>query len=722
MRYSPFLIFVFLITSLASFSAKSDTLLIIERTGTLTFTHSITQHLQSFKFNTPIHIAYIDTFYSSLTQSEQKESANLFYKSIMMSSGIDENTPITRIISQGSASGLYLENTPSFFASAERIFTHILWEPKTGTLIPSDLDLKDSLNHLSTLFPNKSNVLLIGNYQTYSNYLTDIIIKENEKYALNIDIGKSDYTVSSIVNSIKMEKMSNTVALLTHPPETQKELQALSWLQQQNIPVLYMFANELDLFEHQTVGGLVVSPIKLASLIKKLINKEMLTVADQQVTVPLYHAAALTKFNLNPSIFSDDYKIIGRYKYSYEEVQLIIQFSLVTCVLFLLLYIAIGVKNRRLLKERTQLAEKTNQDKDKLMANISHELRTPLNAIHLAFEALNEATVSQSTNIISAGQRATQHLKSIINTILEFQKSSIGATQVDLNWVDKEHLLQALKIHQHHALNKSLYFEIHGLDELPNFVYSDEKLLMQILHNILSNSLKFTEKGGINVELFHTQDSLFIKIIDTGIGMAQSTLDELFIPFKQANSGINKKYQGTGLGMSLCKKLVSLLDGHMDIDSELGKGTSLSLKFPVLWQTDFNNSNKQVEAIGYLPLSVLVVEDDLLCRELLYFLLNDRVRTLHIAESAKDALTEVKAFDFDVVLTDIQMPEMDGIELFSQLRQQYPDLIVIAVTGNALESERQAYLNLGFNAIVTKPFEIDDIMHQLNSSNTLPQQ
>ncbi len=715
MRCNVFLIFILLITSLLSFNTKSETLLILERSGTLTFTHAITQDLQEQKFNTPVHIAYIDAIYASLSQEDKIESANLFYKSILLSSGIDENTPITRIISQGSAAGLYLDNTPEFFASAERIFTHILWQPKTGTLIPSDLNIKDVIDHILTLLPNKSQLLVVRNYSAFSQYLIDFVYEASNKNPAMIDIVDLEYNISSASNSIPKEIIPDTVALLTHPPETQDELQTLLWLQQQNIPILFMFANEFDLLEHQSVGGLVVSPIKLASLIKKIINHETLTAVDQNVTFPLYHAKALNKYNLNPGLFADDYKIIGRHNYSYEEVQLIIQLSLVTSILLLILYILVGIKNRRLLRERTQLAEKTNQDKDKLMANISHELRTPLNAIHLAFEALNDTAVSQSTNIISAGQRATQHLKSIINTILEYQKSSVGALQVDLNWVDKEHLLQALQIHQHHALNKSLKFEVHGIDELPNFVYSDEKILMQILHNILSNALKFTEQGAINVVLFHTKDSLFIEITDTGIGMAQSTLDELFVPFKQANNGINKKYPGTGLGMSLCNKLVSLLDGHLSLDSELGKGTKLSLQLPVLWQADFDNINTQAEPVDYLPLSVLMVDDCLLTSKLMNILLKDRVLSLCITTSGKDALDKVQSTDFDVVLTDIQMPEMDGVELFQQLRKQFPELIIIAVTGNVLENERAAYLRLGFNAVVAKPIEIGEIMQLLNS-------
>jgi hypothetical protein len=263
-------------------NVKSETLLILERSGTLTFTQALTQVLQQTTFDTTVHIGYVDAFYASLSENEKRDASTLFYKSIMLSAGIENTTNITRIISQGSASGMFLESQPNFFPNAERIFTHILWQPKTGTLIPSDIDLAESLEHIVTMFPSRSQLLLIGNYAAFSSYLTTSLVQENQNSSA-LTIIRSDYKVQDIVDKTPIDSYENTVALLTHPSETQSELTALQWLKDNDIPVLYMFASENDLLKHKSVGGLIVSPLKMASLITKIINRVPLTPQDYQV-------------------------------------------------------------------------------------------------------------------------------------------------------------------------------------------------------------------------------------------------------------------------------------------------------------------------------------------------------------------------------------------------------------------------------------------------------
>ena len=233
---------------------------------------------------------------------------------------------------------------------------------------------------------------------------------------------------------------------------------------------------------------------------------------------------------------------------------------------------------------------------------------------------------------------------------------------------------------------------------------------MQILHNVLSNALKFTEHGSVKVLFKHSESRLYIDIVDSGIGMDQTALESVFIPFKQANTDNNKRYKGTGLGMPLCKTLVTLLEGEINITSQTGEGTRVSLSFPVEWQNESIPSVTDAPSCEYLPLSVLVVEDDEIGRELFNHILQNRVQKLIIAASAEDALTVTKGYDFDVVLTDIRMPDMDGVDLFKALHQREPELPIIAVTGNASAKERAQYLALGFTDVIAKPFEVQTIM------------
>ena len=711
---------VFVLFMLPWGRAQSDTLIILERSARSTFTQEVYQTLNASILDSTVHIGFIDSFYSSLTTNEKNDAFPNHHKSVLLLAGIDESTPITRIISQGTSPGMFLEQHPDFFPAAQRIFTHILWSPKTGQLIPSDINLHDSIKHITQLFPTKSHLLLVGNYNSFSDYLTDRLLHQQANQP-QTKLIKTDYTqafLEDVTDSTASLSFKNTVALVTHAPISQSEIEAFKWLQANQIPVLFLFGNEFDLREYKNVGGLVVSPSKLSSLIQKLIHNEPITESDKQVTVALYHNDAIEQFSLNPDAFNDDFQIIGRKVYSYDDIQFLIFAALIVSILFLCSLVIIGMKNRTLLNERAQIAEQANREKDQLMANISHELRTPLNAIYLAFNALTETPASQSGKIIDAGQRATEHLKNTVNTILDYQKSSSNETAVSLNWVHKDDLNQAINIHQYHAREKALAFHINGLDALPNFVKTDEKLLLQILHNVLSNALKFTEQGHVTVTFSHAQSQLHIEVVDTGIGMDKEALACVFVPFKQADANNDKKYQGTGLGMPLCKTLTTLLAGDITIHSQLGHGTRIQLSFPVEWHNTRQETKSDNPFCEYLPLSVLLVEDDELNRELFSHILQNRVHKLLIAASAQDALTVTKGFEFDVILTDIRMPEMDGVALFKALRKRSPHTPIIAVTGNASSKETAHYKALGFNDVIAKPFEVQDIMQALQMIQT----
>ncbi len=707
---------VFFIFLLPGFNATSATLIILERSGTSTFTQELNRQLKQTSFNTPVYISFVDAFYSSLSKSERSKTFPLYNKAVMLIAGIDETTPITRIISQGSSAGMFLEQYPDFFPAAERLFTHILWAPKTGQRIPSDINLRDSIKHISQLFPNKSHLLLVGNYNGFSSYLTERLL-ENQSES-NLALIKTDYQESVILDSTPPSFIKDTVALVTHPPQSQQEQAAFNWLKANHIPVLFLFSSEFDLIRYKNVGGLVVSPFKLGSLIEKIVNNNVLTKDDMEVTVALYHNDALAHYGLDPASYSEDYQIVGRIEYSYEEIQYMMIIGLLIFTLFLIILLIMNNKNRQLLNERASNAEYANREKDKLMANISHELRTPLNAIHLAFDVLTDHSLDKSDKVIDAGKRATKHLKNIINTILDYQKSSNHETLVLLDWFNTDELKHAIQIHQYHAQKKALQFAIKGMDKLPNDVKTDEKLLLQIVHNVLSNALKFTERGSISVSFKHTHSHLDIEVVDTGIGMDEPALESVFVPFKQADP--NGSYEGTGLGMALCKTLISLLKGEIQLDSTLGQGTRVLISLPVEWRNTLSHTDIPPPANDTLPLSVLLVEDDDISRELCQLILKPHVQKLLTTASAHDALSAINHYCFDVVLTDVRMPEMDGVALFKKLRERSPNLPIIAVTGNASPSERRHYLELGFTAVIAKPFEVHDIIEALQMVSREP--
>lgn len=561
------------------------------------------------------------------------------------------------------------------------------------------------------LFPNRNEVLLLGSSLAFSNHIINDALEQSQSH-LDIEKRRLDYA-KPIIDQVDDFALYDAFAIATHAPETDVALNTIKWLKERNVPIFFVFANEQDLTLHQAVGGLVVSPVKLADLISKLANNESITDSDLHVTVALYYQGALDEYSIEPEAFHTNYIVVGRPEYSYEQVQIYIQVGVIISIGLLLLYVITGLKARKLLKERAKIAEQANFDKDKLIANISHELRTPLSAIHLAFEALNKASASESGAIIQAGRRSTVHLKNIVNTILNFQKSSTDNLQVKKDWLKSQSLAQVLELHRIHADDKHLQFEVQGLHELPNYCFTDEQLLVQILHNILSNAVKFTESGGIYTTFSYGKEELFIEIRDTGIGMTQQTLVELYVPFKQADSITGKKHEGTGLGMALSKNLVALLKGDISVYSTIDIGTQFILRIPVEWKTNSSYNRQPEVSNSILPISVLVVEDDSINRELMLFMLKQYVKTIITVPSGSDALLACAQHTFDVVLTDIQMPDMDGLELFEKLRAQNDKLPIIAITGNALSQERNLYLEMGFNHVLAKPFTIQELVSTL---------
>lgn len=635
------------------------------------------------------------------------------YKSaILLSAGIDELTPIDRVISQGTASARFLEDHPELFSQAERFFTHISWQPTTGTLIPSDVNVFESIRHLTTLFPQKTHLLLISNIDTDTGTLVKLKSDVTDSFSTINRVNNLDYqSFFEEFNELTVNTQ-DMVALITHSPVIKSELATVNWLKAKSIPILFLFANPVDIEMHKTVGGLVADPIKIADIINSLANYQPVSPQQHNVTTALYHADAIEKYNLEPDTFSTQYKVIGEQYYNTKDVQIFTLSGLVVIIFTLLLYIKSRFKYINLLRDKTVIAEKANRAKDILLANISHELRTPLNAINLAFYSLGQHQTNNDKSLIKAGQKSTAHLKSIVDSVLDYHQTSINAMQVNLEWSNKDQLLDTIKLHQHAAQSKALHFSINGYNELPSCLYIDEKLLIQILHNMLSNAIKFTENGTITLTFTHTTEQLSIAITDTGIGMSESTIADIFEPFKQADLSIRKKYQGTGLGMALCEKLVTLLNGRIDIQSTLGKGTTFTVTVPSKFQDSMAKETPTTIASTrtLLDLELLIVEDEPINRELMSYAIADQVTHVNAVESAKSALKFIADHKVDVVLTDIQMPDMDGTELFCLLRQQLPDLPIIAITGNVLAHEQQMYTEMGFNAVLGKPFSMEELM------------
>jgi PAS domain S-box-containing protein len=370
-------------------------------------------------------------------------------------------------------------------------------------------------------------------------------------------------------------------------------------------------------------------------------------------------------------------------------------------------------------------AEESSKAKEAFLANMSHEIRTPLNAIigmirELAKEKLSDKQYKYVTNT----SIASHHLLSVLNNILDISKIEAGELQLDLHHFRLLDLLNDVKsIMLGKAEEKGLYLKIRSSVNKDNCFIGDSSRFRQVFLNLLGNAIKFTHSGGITIDyatedLYEGYQSVYIAIIDTGVGIEGSYLKNIFNKFSQEDPSTSRKYGGSGLGMAITYELIQLMNGTIDIQSTKNAGTCIKIKF-LLSVGDISQIEKDVSPAEYNTLenaNVLLVEDNdfnraVACNTLGYY--HCRVTE---ATNGKGALEKLASGEkFDIILMDLQMPVMDGFETTKKIRNELKLTIpIIAVTANAFKSELEQCLQLGMNDYVIKPFEEDKLIASMN--------
>ena len=359
-------------------------------------------------------------------------------------------------------------------------------------------------------------------------------------------------------------------------------------------------------------------------------------------------------------------------------------------------------------------AQAANEAKSRFLALMSHEIRTPMNGVLGLAELMRTTELdAQQTdyvkNILSAGSA----LSALINDILDFSK--IEAGEMTLEWLtfDPVAVIQeTIEFMRPQAESKGLALTLAVIDSVPSTLLSDPNRLRQVILNLVGNAIKFTAKGQIVVSLRMREKHLHIGVQDSGIGMSAATLAGLFEPFKQADSSIARKFGGSGLGLVICKALVQKMGGELRVSSVEGQGSFFSFALPVTEDTkglqplDSAPRLEAPTAIDLSALRVLLVDDQPINRLMAHGQLKQLGCALvQEAHNGLEALQLLKAQNFDVVLMDMQMPEMDGLEATRALRQL--DLskqpVVIAMTANAFSEDRVACMDAGMDYFLTKP-------------------
>jgi PAS domain S-box-containing protein len=386
------------------------------------------------------------------------------------------------------------------------------------------------------------------------------------------------------------------------------------------------------------------------------------------------------------------------------------------------------------LRRSKEEAEAANRAKSDFLANMSHEIRTPMNAILGFTEVLIRGAGNKpqdSKKYLSTISSSGKHLLDLINDILDLSKVEAGHVEVEhLPSPAHQVAQEVVKIMAVKAQEKGISVEFKALDEMPEFVLTDPARLRQILTNLVGNAIKFTEQGSVTVTVRYltksTGNSLVFEVQDTGIGMNEAQANAVFNPFVQADSSITRRFGGTGLGLTISKRFAEALGGDIRVTSEPGKGSNFIVELHALpapgakmlsieqiMTEQVVESANQSSQWAFPDALVLVVDDGDENRDLLKVVLSDVGLRVDTAVNGKDGLDKVLAADYDVVLMDVQMPEMDGYTAVRLMREQGINIPVIALTAHAMKGAESDCLAAGYSGYMAKPIDIDALLNLL---------
>ena len=399
-------------------------------------------------------------------------------------------------------------------------------------------------------------------------------------------------------------------------------------------------------------------------------------------------------------------------------------------------FIITQFSQRSLLIEQLNLSEqkaiKALGIKENFLANMSHEIRTPLNSI-LGFTTLlqRQKLDKVSEHYISSIQQAGENLLAIINDILDISKIEAGMMRIVNKPFSIRGLLHSVEtLFSERVKSKGLGYLTTINDDVPDTLIGDATRLTQIMVNLLGNALKFSEKGSLKVkvqlgEVYENGVMMKFEVSDDGIGIEQEKLDEIFERFNQADDSITRNYGGTGLGLSIVRDLLLIQKGNISVVSSPGKGTVFNFYIPYLVAEDQSEAAAvrykliEPERVGR-AVHILVVDDNAMNQDLMANILSYWGFSFAVVSNGKEAVERVAQGHFDLVLMDIQMPEMDGYSATISIRTELKSAIpIIAMTAHAMAGEREKCINLGMNDYISKPVneqQLLELIHKVTST------
>jgi len=375
------------------------------------------------------------------------------------------------------------------------------------------------------------------------------------------------------------------------------------------------------------------------------------------------------------------------------------------------------------IKKELTIEVQENKQRHRMLANVSHELRTPLSGITGIAGLLSDSQLSQKQRKqVDIIQRCSQSLSLLINDLLDYSKIEAGALELEkIKFSPENTIKECIGLLMFKAREKKLRLTYLLATGVPEFLMGDPLRLRQILINLVSNAIKFTKQGQVTILVASADNaeneiSLRFRVQDTGIGIPELQQKKLFMRYTQADSSTSRKYGGTGLGLSISKELTELMGGQIGVESAEGVGSTFW--FTALFQKpeeDWKARHDSAPTLDHsLPpvqkkLRILLVEDDPLTRKISLMILKKSGQThVDIAENGLKAIQRLQRSHYDLVLMDMQMPEMDGVEATRQIRQFGSKVLnsavpIIAMTANTFETDGKQCLSAGMDGFVSKP-------------------
>lgn len=378
-----------------------------------------------------------------------------------------------------------------------------------------------------------------------------------------------------------------------------------------------------------------------------------------------------------------------------------------------------NVKAEQILKNAKEIAENASKTKENFIASMSHEIRNPLNSItgftHLLKEiTANETQLDYLNNIELSGQR----LLDLLNKLLDFSKYNADKRTVISKRLNINDLIQkSVGICKSLAIEKNLHIDINFNPNTPEWIESDESKIYQIILNLLNNAVKYTLQGGVkitvNTVVKNQQTYLSIGVLDTGIGIPKNELEFIFESFYRVKNVVENNYLGTGLGLSIVKKLINDLQGEITVHSELGVGSNFEFIFPIETKSDqIDNTSLSIHELQevFNGKRILVADDNLMNQKLIEIIFKSFNAHLYFAVNGNECLNILNQYpDVDLILMDIQMPQLDGIETTKIIRSTehlvFSKLPIVALTANISAKDIEDYLHVGMNDFISKPID-----------------